>query len=315
MSFRGRSAAGLTRRYQTLTVADLDAGASYVFAAAGTEERAHAPVWDECKSKRSAQCIEIADATRDGFRARRGHTEINVSLADTATISTLFGEYRHLFLDISGLPHHVWAPLVKHALIELDILDIVYVEPADYRRHPSPTSRSQFDLSEGFDGVAPLPGFAKLRGPNDEQLAIFVALLGVEGTRARVVAQALDPVPTVHAVVGIPGFRLEFPQLTVVSNHLFLSENDARHRLRYASAACPYECFDVLTDIHRAQRDRYMYLAPVGTKPHALAAVCYAIRNPNTTELMYDHPRRKPGRTQGIGTAHIYRLKPSYVAG
>ena len=57
-----------------------------------------------------------------------------------------------------------------------------------------------------------------------------------------------------------------------------------------------------------------MYIAPIGTKPHALGAICYALRNPDTTEIMYDNPIRKPGRTAGIGQMHVYMLKPSYVA-
>ena len=49
-----------------------------------------------------------------------------------------------------------------------------------------------------------------------------------------------------------------------------------------------------------------MYVALVGTKPHALGAIWYSIVNPSSTEVMFDFPIKKKDRTRGIGTIHIY---------
>jgi hypothetical protein len=230
-------------------------------------------------------------------------------LLDTAGLTSIFQGATSAYLDISGLSHAVWAPLVRSGLTVLDRFYATYVEPDEYKRHPSPTSVSQFDLSDGFGGVSPLPTFARLSGPPDESDSIFVALLGFEGTRARFVANSLDPVPTAYALVGLPGFRPEYPQYALMSNEEFLAENKAHANVRYAAASCPFECMDVLSDIHREHPGSYMYLAPVGTKPHALGAILYSIANPQSTELMYDHPQRKRDRTSGVGQMHIYSLK------
>ena len=51
-----------------------------------------------------------------------------------------------------------------------------------------------------------------------------------------------------------------------------------------------------------------MKIAMVGTKPHALGAVLFALTNPARAELIYDHPIRKPGRTGGSDRLLVYHV-------
>jgi hypothetical protein len=187
---------------------------------------------------------------------------------------------------------------------------VVYVEPEDYRPHPSPASATLFDLSDGFRGLEPLPGFANLAGPARERDALFVPFLGFEGTRARYLALTLDPMPPVIPVVGVPGFRAEYPQITAYSNEAFLRETRSSAEIRLARASCPFDAYSALEEIRKDHPGAFLYLAPIGTKPHALGAVWYAIDHPSDTEIMYDNPIRKVARTSGIKTAHIYQVKP-----
>ena len=125
---------------------------------------------------------------------------------------------------------------------------------------------------------------------------------------------ALDPTPTIVPVIGVPGFRVEYPQVTYANNLTLINDLGAHANIRFASASSPFDAYDTLAEIHHDFATRYMYLAPLGTRPHALGAVCYALRHPGFTELMYDNPVPAPGRTIGIGVIHVYTLKPSYVA-
>nr|HEX4317155.1 hypothetical protein [Kofleriaceae bacterium] len=300
---------GKTRRYDAPSIADVDASAVYVFSSHGTEPRSRSALWAECIAQRPDQVVEIVSSDSASVTVSISGTTSTIQLLDAGGLTGLFRGWSTAYLDISGLAHTVWAPLVRTGLTSLTKFYATYVEPEEYKRHPSPTSVSQFDLSDGFGGVAPLPTFARLPGPVDESNSIFVALLGFEGTRARFVANSLDPVPTAYALVGLPGFRPEYPQYALMSNEEFLAENKAHANVRYAAAGCPFECMDVLADIHREHPGAYMYLAPVGTKPHALGAILYSLDNPQNTELMYDHPQRKQDRTRGVGQMHIYSLK------
>lgn len=300
---------GWTRRLISPQESDFDPDAACIFAVAGTEERARVPFWDGRVARSPETCCQVEWQQAGGVRVRlRGGTS-EVALRDSLALRKLFLGRESIYLDISGLGHHVWAPLVREALLSVKTLWVVYAEPERYRPHSSPASAAMFDLSSSIGGVAPLPGFANLRGPREENLAIFVPFLGFEGMRARQVAMSLDPVPRVVPVVGVPGFRIEYPFVTVACNQEFLTDYQAHSNVRIARASCPFEAYRALEEIRIDNPGSYVYLAPIGTKPHALGAVWFAIDNPALTEIMYDHPVRKPQRTYGVGVVHVYCLK------
>jgi hypothetical protein len=49
-------------------------------------------------------------------------------------------------------------------------------------------------------------------------------------------------------------------------------------------------------------------IAPIGTKPHAIGSILFAINNPDIVELVYDHPVRKKQRTEGTARLHAYHV-------
>jgi hypothetical protein len=282
---------------------------NYVFSTIGTEARAQIPLWEEVKKTSRGRCVEIAGQDERAIEVVIEERRLSVSLTDADRLDELVGSGT-VYIDISGLAHHVWAPLIRASLRCSAEVFAVYVEPKIYRSHRSPASTSVFDLSEGFRGLEPLPGFVNLSGPTSERDALFVPFLGFEGPRARQLAMSLDPVPHVIPVIGVPGFRIEYPQITISSNQEFLTDSGAHANVRFADAVCPFAAYNVIDEIRKDYPDSYLYLAPVGTKPHALGVVWYAIEHPSETEIMYDHPMRKPRRTEGIGAVHVYRIKP-----
>lgn len=297
-----------TKRLASVRWAELPANARFIFALDEVEERANPDVWRDGIATSPERCVAILSSDESSMICRRDSQETTVALTDYASLALVTGA-EDVFIDVSGLPHSVWAPLLKTALIEASSVRLMYFEPNSYRHHASPSSASLFDLSASFLGVQPLPGFANLVGPQDESDALFVPFLGFEGARARQVAMTLDPIPKVIPVVGLPGFKLQYPQLALSCNQEFLEENGAEPRLRYAAANCPFEAYTVLDEIRRDHPRSYLYLAPIGTKPHALGAVLYALDNPKDTEIMFDHPVKSPGRSSGVGTIHIYTVK------
>ena len=94
----------------------------------------------------------------------------------------------------------------------------VYVEPGDYRFSVAPTEGTIFDLSDSILGIRPLPGFASLMDVADED-ALFVPLLGFEGTRFAHIMDSVQPGrDRVFPVIGVPGFRPEYPFYTYWGN-------------------------------------------------------------------------------------------------
>lgn len=295
-----------TQRFRNLTENDIDESELIISAADATENRGQLPIWSTISSSHSERVLWIKQTDREHISVQRGDTsEIVVQLRDEKAIDDLLSSAR-ILIDISGLKHHVWAPILKSAYARRIRTRVLYAEPESYKAHPSPASATLFDLSVNFEGLAPLPGFARLAGPDDENKCLFIAMLGFEGNRPERLVLQVDPIPKVIPVVGVPGFQLEYPAFTVACNRVLLDEYRAHSEVRYARASCPFEAYEALRDIRKDYPDHYMYLAPVGTKPHALGTILFAIANPETTEIMFDHPIRKAGRTTGVGIIHIY---------
>ncbi len=304
-----------TRRYHSLSVGDLDTGATLVFAGDATEQRARIPLWDTLRNTSPEVCVVVEQQQRERITVRNKNAGSTViSLLDEHALNELVSS-EPLYIDISGLAHHVWSALLNAARRLGKRIRVVYAEPERYKPHPSPASPTVFDLSIGFQGVAPLPGFARLSGPTDETKTLLVALLGFEGSRPEHLALEIDSVPTVIPIVGVPGFRLEYPSFTIACNRPFLEEYRAHANIRLARASCPFEAFETLVALKEDYPEHYMYLAPIGTKPHSLGAVWFALENPTTTELLYDHPVRKAGRSQGLGLIHIYEISFGHHVG
>ncbi len=298
-----------TRRFTSSMLGDSEMRGSLVFAADATEPRGQVPAWEAIRRREPNRCMVITRQGRSDIDILSKSTQTRVLLRDDASLRDLIGT-EDICIDISGLAHQVWAPLLRVALDTSQNVTVIYAEPQGYKPHPNPFSPTRFDLSTSFDGLAPLPGMARLAGPAQDRQVLLVAFLGFEGARALRLALELDPAPKVIPVVGVPGFRIEYPSFTIACNRDFLDEYRAHSDIRLARASCPFEAYGVLAALAVDYPQHYFYIAPVGTKPHSLGAIMYALENPDRTEVLYDHPVRKPGRTMGIGTIHQYRLKP-----
>jgi hypothetical protein len=251
--------------------------------------------------------VRLYESTSDDMFVGVGHPDSRVSLRARSEVRGLLARAagRILYLDITGLSHHVWAPIVKSAW-EMDVdLRSVYVEPAAYKFSALPREGEVFDLSERIRGLRPLPGFATLRRYRHSD-PVLVLILGFEGARTAYVLEAVQPAgDRVVPVIGVPGFRAEYPFFTYEGNRKPLSETGTWRQARYASANCPFDVQAVLAEI-QGSYEAPLQIALIGTKPHSLGAVIFALRHPGNVELIYDHPIRKSGRTEGEGRLLVY---------
>lgn len=207
-------------------------------------------------------------------------------------------------IDLTSLEHRVWVPILR-ALIDSEVEVIaLYAEPDDYRRSDE-LPGANYDLSTSR-GIEPLPGFAKLSRTSGEE-SHFAPLLGFEGARLGHIFDQEDvDVNRTSPIIGSPGFRVEYPTYAYLANRDWLALDHMERHVEFAKASCPFEAYRALERIHRRVGGRYLRVAPIGTKPHALGAVLYAIHNPASVELIYDHPVRSKGRTFGTRSVYVY---------
>lgn len=229
-----------------------------------------------------------------------------VSTRRASELETIFDPSRTAYIDITGMTYSAWAPLLRAALKSGCRARVVYVEPIGYSRSSTPARGMQFDLTESFSRLGPLPGFTKVRNFALEDW-VLVVLAGFEGSRFSHVVNELEPSREgVVPIFGLPGFRPEFVAHALLANQLALEESVAGTRIRYAKANCPFDTFHTLYKIHNDYSGVNLRVAPVGTKPHGVGAVLYALSRPSSVQLVYDFPVRKAKRTLGSARVCVY---------
>ena len=141
----------------------------------------HPPEWEARES--SARFVQVLPQKGMAFETE-GAFASTVQLRSATQMKDFIREVgEDLYLNITGLPHHVWAPILKRA-IELGVnVHAVYAEPFGYLPSGASADSVIFDLSERIEGISSLPGFARLTEPDDPQNVYFVPILGFEGTR------------------------------------------------------------------------------------------------------------------------------------
>jgi len=282
----------------------------YISASFPGEERSSGDLWVHWPE--SVQRVELVCDETEVFVARGVGPDQNLDVRARSSIERFLQGLppeATVYIDITGMPHHVWIPLIYQALISLPTassVKVVYIEPREYRRHAVPTEGDLFQLTDRFSDFGPLPGFFS-SDIGDE--TVLVPLLGFEGSRfARVVSAMELPTDRTFPIVGVPGFRPEYPFYSYLTNRLTLEADDAWMNVRYACANCPFSLTYALEDISDSRPGTRLLIALVGTKPHALGAVLFAAHHPEQAEFTYDQPRRSTNRSTGTDKVLVYDI-------
>ena len=282
-------------------------GSLYITGTSVEERSKHTEEWE-------ADCMDVtfarvAEKDRSAICvAVEGEPAVDVALRSNSALEALLASRRQTatYLDITGLSHHVWAPLLRAMRSRPEPSFGVYVEPGDYRFSTTPTEVTLFDLSERIGGIEPLPGFVSF-GRRVVDPAIFVPLLGFEGTRLTFMLEEVQPQrEEIYPIVGMPGFRPEYLYYTYQGNKVPLIQTKAWRNIRFAAANCPFSVYHVIGAVAEGCRGKKIKIGLIGTKPHALGGVLYHIDHPNDTELLHDFPVRSPDRTTGKSRVCLY---------
>lgn len=295
-----------TAEYPSAEALSLPEGGSYLYSVTDEPRSAAA----EALAARSTRTsfIRISELSTTSFSTDLV-THGTVAVRQRASLVAFAASLpQPVHLDMTGLGHSTWAPLVR-VCVEAGIrLNVVYFEPAVYNASAHPEVGVIHDLSERIEGVRPIPLFAKL-ADRGRQEACFVPLLGFEGARFKHMLNVVDPARNkVFPIVGAPGFLPHYPLDAIALNADGLEQDRAVRNLAYAKSNCPFSLYYELDRIALRLPNDLIRVGLIGTKPHALGAVIFCTANDERTELVYDHARRKPGRTSGTDKCLVYAV-------
>lgn len=210
-----------------------------------------------------------------------------------------------VYLDVTGMNCRVAAPILKVLLKKNIPAKVVYAEPSDYIVEEFQKEGIHKDLSETIDGVMPLPLFVNLI-PYDDDSPVFVTLLGFEGGRFHYLVNNQNPSDDkIRPIVGVPGYKMNYPYISLWGNRNVLKIHRCWNHIDYAEANSIVDIYFKLDYIFKKNHKCRMIVAPIGTKPHAIGAIIYAIKHPREVELLYDNPKRTLHRTKGVGRVSI----------
>lgn len=256
--------------------------------------------------------VELEIDDEDIMKIKGGSMQVNLSSINQ--IKAFFEGFQpaKVYVEVTGMSCRMAAPLLKYAILEGLDISVVYIEPDVYKLPEFENEGINSDLSECVEGVKSLPGFTKLfRRFKTEPL--FVVLLGFEGGRfTYMISNQQPPYESIRPIIGVPGYRMEYPFVSYWGNRFSLKSTRAWERVEYAEANSIVDSFFTLDKIWQENHRPDMIIAPIGTKPHAIGAILYAIKNDARVELIYDNPKRSVHRTQGIGKVLVCNVSKLY---
>ena len=125
----------LTDIYSTVDEFIPEKDSVYVSGTSVEERSIHSTHWEEAATARGVEFVRINSQEISTIELEIRGDSIKIALRSSAQLRSFWDRFSNkaVYLDITGLSHHVWAPLVKAALHQISEFRAVYIEPQDYR--------------------------------------------------------------------------------------------------------------------------------------------------------------------------------------
>ena len=189
-------------------------------------------------------------------------------------------------------------------------LDMLYMEPGSYRapkRMNNVLERRDFELSNDIIGFEGIPGTAFDLDGSQRQTVVFT--VGYEGGRLDRAFEQLPLNPSRSRIVfGVPAFQPGWEMDAFSNNVRVMRERELGLGVSFCGAENPLATMQVLEQLYRGENQGDFFVATIGTKPHAIGAALFVCKHPDVG-VLYDHPRRRPGRSKDCGCCHIFHVE------
>lgn len=179
---------------------------------------------------------------------------------------------------------------------------IYYTEPEHYNLD----NLFDFNALEGEIDIKAISGFeGKTAQKNNLQRMIFY-ILGFEMNYLnKLIPQQINP----DGIVPINGFPAYFPKykdISIINNNVNYNEMDIR--MVFSSANNPFEIYNQMNFLKNKHKDYCIDIIPAGTKPMALGACLFALKNGNNDiRILFPFPSTyKNQHSIGKGTIWEY---------
>lgn len=209
-------------------------------------------------------------------------------------------------IDISVMPIPVFSQILhliveKHSTIKIIVY---YTEPKHYNLD------NIFDYS-GNDGevnINIIPGFEGETARPTSQKRMILYILGFEMNYLnKLIPQDTNP-DGIIPINGFPSYYPKYKDISLVNNNVNYHENDIQ--VIFSEANNPFEAYNRISYLAKKYKEYCIDIIPTGSKPMALGACLYALKNGhNNIRMLYPFPEKyKKHQSLGIGTVWEYIL-------
>lgn len=288
------------RRAETLADLEIEKGALYIYGH-DMEERSHACADFFREKRKDVKVLELEYVDNDCV-VIVGHETPPISLDSQKAILEMINSYSTeiIYIDVTGMNVRMAAAIISKSYTHAFETHVVYVEPHKYITEQYHKEGEDHEWAGIIDGIVPLPGFKNFSDSSED--FIFCVFLGFEGGRFTHMLKEIQPIEDlIRPIIGVPGFRVEYPYNAYWSNRKGLSNSVASANVHYASAYSIVDAYLLLNKIMTDNIGKKIKVAPIGTKPHAIAAILFAMKNFRDVEIVYDNPQKKESRSEGVG--------------
>jgi hypothetical protein len=192
---------------------------------------------------------------------------------------------KQIVLDISCFTKPYFFYIIKLLKERFNILDlsVVYTEPQSYL-FPKGVF-NYYHSSTGPLSILEIPGFSGYEVRDDKR--ILIILLGFDGDLSKEINEDISPKETV-VVNSFPGYIPKFKDISLIVNEKLTTNKNIK--LAYSKANNPFEVFNLLEHIQINNKNSFINIAPLGTKPMALGACLFAMYYPKV-RIVYPFPQ------------------------
>lgn len=205
---------------------------------------------------------------------------------------------KNVLVDLSSIDHISIMVLTKVLILSKKPKSLFasYIRPKEYE-----ITDQEMLLSENIGEVACVPTFVR-RETSEQTLCAFV---GFEGLRLKNIIENMVNVSKFRPIVAFPSGTAEWYNITMWNNMDSLKSYDENITISKCLSESIFEAIKLLNTILKEGDD--IIIAPLGTRPHTMAAAIYACKNPKV-RLIYDYVEEKDDRSRGIDYINIYHL-------
>jgi len=209
-------------------------------------------------------------------------------------------------IDISCMPIPLIAQILHflHNRYNNIPLIIYYTEPSHY------TLNILFDYSayNGEIDIKTIPGYEGETSQIDEVKRVAFYIMGFEMKYLNeLITQDVNP-NEITPINGFPSYFPKYKDISLINNNNNFFENDIE--IIFSEANNPFETFNTLIMLKEKYKDYRIDIIPVGTKPMALGAFLFALKNKNTNcRIIFPFPNEyKLDQSSGCGKLWEYKL-------